>query len=694
MLLLNLTVDNFGVFRGTHSFELAPQYYDEGSRHLTIFSGHNGAGKTTLFQAAMLALYGPLALGDRVSQKQYNNFILNRIHRNSHENRTTRDVSKLDSAVKLRLQYVQSGQLLHIQVERRWQHEGRNLQEKLTVHQNGKPPEVDPSDYQVWLNDLIPTGVGHLCFFDAEQLDALASIDQQNGILEDALERLLGIDLVQRLQTDMEQYSQRQGSLEKVEHLYTRVLEYRKAVDELDGQLDQSRKEIDEIGTDLVNCEAALAQQERRLAAEGGTYAARRPLLQSRLQAVKKEIDTVSSQIRDLAGDLLPFALVPELCTKLSRRLAHEIDMRRQQTAITLWHEKLPQIELTLIENEMWQELGIATDSRKILIERVMQVLRSAGGFEAPPKETAIHHLAEPEYERLQQWITQALQAIPQQIQDLGKRLRKLREEQRRIDADLQRAPDDDTLAPIHAEISRLRAMESEKQRRQNILNEKIGSLQFQRNEKFRLLERAVEQYEKARDVEKQLILAERTKLVLRTYRDVLTQQRLAMLEEALLRCFNRICRKEHLLSQVHINPDNFSVKLEGTDSITLDLNHFSAGERQLYALALLWSLRLVSGRQLPLAIDTPLARLDEMHRWRFVHDYMPQVSDQVLLFATDAELDDNLLAEIKPYVARIYRLHHDPNLGETITECDNMIASQGLSSPDLAEEKVNAYGV
>src|SRR5579875_654033 len=103
MLLLNLTVDNFGVFRGTHSFELAPQYYDEGSRHLTIFSGHNGAGKTTLFQAAMLALYGPWVLGDRVSQKQYNNFILNRIQRKSHENRTTRDVRTLESAVKLRL---------------------------------------------------------------------------------------------------------------------------------------------------------------------------------------------------------------------------------------------------------------------------------------------------------------------------------------------------------------------------------------------------------------------------------------------------------------------------------------------------------------------------------------------------------------------------------------------------------------
>ena len=65
---------------------------------------------------------------------------------------------------------------------------------------------MDPDDYQVWLNDLVPPGLRRLSFFDAEQLDSWASVDQQNEILNETLERLLGLDLVQRLQTDIEQY--------------------------------------------------------------------------------------------------------------------------------------------------------------------------------------------------------------------------------------------------------------------------------------------------------------------------------------------------------------------------------------------------------------------------------------------------------------------------------------------------------
>lgn len=672
MLLLNLTVDNFGVFRGTHSFELAPQSEDAHQlRHLTIFSGHNGSGKTTIFQAIMLALHGSLAFSDKLDLRQYHSFISNRMYYVPHEAKSNAGWSR--SSVSISFQYVRSGQILNIQVERRWHRQGRGVQEALTVLQNGAAPDVDVADYQTWLNDLIPPGLGYFCFFDAEQLDALASPEQQNRILRENLERLLGIDLIQRLQNDMEQYALHQGSPVKIEHLYAKVLEYRSVVDELDGQLDQLRKESEEISTDLLNCEAALAQQERLLASEGGAYATRRPLLKNRLQTVQKDIETISSQLRELVTELLPFALTPELCVKLSKRLTQEIEIRRQQSANALWEEKMPDIEATLAGNEFWKELEISSNTRQILADRLLQTLRMTGTSGSLVKEPIIHHLAEPEHERLQQWITHVIQTIPEQVQDLGKRLRELRKEQRHVEIDLQRAPDDDVLAPIHAEISRLRETQFSKQRRQTALNEQIGSLQFQRNEKFRLLQHALEQYEKAHHVEKQAVLAQRTKLVLRTYKDILTRQRLQMLEEALQQSFNKICRKEYLLSGVRINPDNFSIQLEDGSGIILDLNNFSAGERQLYALALLWALRQVSARQLPLVVDTPLARLDEVHRWRFIHDYVPLVSDQVILFTTDAELDTNLLAEVKPYLARIYHLQHNSQLGETTVVSDNI---------------------
>lgn len=134
--------------------------------------------------------------------------------------------------------------------------------------------------------------------------------------------------------------------------------------------------------------------------------------------------------------------------------------------------------------------------------------------------------------------------------------------------------------------------------------------------------------------------MAEKSKLALHAYKDALTRQRIAALEEKFVECFNTICRKEHLLTGVTINPDNFSVKLQDADGEVLSVADLSAGERQLYALALLWALRQISGQKLPLAVDTPLARLDDVHPVCFINDYMPAVSHQLLLFATDAERD------------------------------------------------------
>ena len=147
-----------------------------------------------------------------------------------------------------------------------------------------------------------------------------------------------------------------------------------------------------------------------------------------------------------------------------------------------------------------------------------------------------------------------------------------------------------------------------------------------------------------------------------------------------MLTAFNTLCRKEHLLEAIHIDPDDFRTFLSGVSDNELDLEDFSAGERQLYAMALLWALRQISGRQLPLVIDTPLARMDEVHRSRLLVRYFPSVSDQVILFSTDAGLDAEMLAQAKPHLARSYQLNYDAHSGETIVTCNNEPITRGIA--------------
>ncbi len=677
MQLLNLTLHNFGVFRGRHNFNLMPVRRPDGTcRHLTAITGHNGSGKSTLFQALALALHGSLALGDRVSRQAYSDFLLNRLHRHSVAGNSLRSN---EGGVTLSFQYVQSGQSLRIQVERRWRRSGSNVLETLIVLCNGRPPDVEPADYQAWLNDLVPPGLAPLCLLDAERLDALANPEQHDGRLSEMVRRLLGLDLVERLEVDLEYYTLRQGGGRKADRLRKEVLRHQAAVDALDAQLAQLRIEAEALSNRQAELEAALAQQERRLIAEGGNYAARRPILQERLTVVEAEIENVAGQLRELSAGLLPFALAPELCQALSQRLTREAELQRQRIASEFWQDQVSSIESALKSDELWQGLDVPPHVRQAVTQRLIHVLREAGASNFVNEQPLIHHLAEPERERLRDWIAQALHTVPQQVQALGDRLRALRAERRRIEIDLQRAPDDEVLVPIHAEIARLEAALAEVRQRQSVLDKQIGALQFQRDERARQLQRAAEQLAAAQAKERQLELAERSKLVLHAYRDALTRQRLAALEEALVNAFNAICRKEHLLAAVSISPDDFSVQLQNADGHALTLADFSAGERQLYALALLWALRQVSRRQLPLAIDTPLARLDEVHRWRLMHTYVPAVSNQVLLFVTDTELDTGLLTQARPYLARVYRLEYDPQSEETFVACDDQPAPEGV---------------
>lgn len=657
MKLLELTLTNWGVFRGSNHFLLEPTYAPDGSsRHLTVISGHNGAGKSTLFQALALALHGSYVLGDRVRQRDYDEFLLSRLHRHNGDN--TPIVSDQGS-VSLSFRYVQSGRPFEVQVTRRWHRNTHSIREVLEVLQDGQPPDVEEEDYQTWINDLVPHGLIPLSFFDAEQLDTLADPEQHDALLEETLKRLLGLDLVAQLRADLDYYILHRGGSREIEEMQEAVLQKQAELEALDTQLEEAQRKVENLVAAQADLEADLLQQERLLASHGGTYAARRPVLQERLQSVEEEIEAVSVELRALSSGLLPFALAPNLCRVLSKRLADELSVRQRHMIEDLWQERIEEFQLALRGEEFWKELDVSPSLREIIAHRLSQTLRQKGRreYEIP---SLIHHLSQPKQEQLQEWISQALHAVPDKTSILSKRLKDLRTEYDKIQTDLHRAPADESLAPIHDEILRLEDALEEVRKSQRSLDEQIGALQYQREEKVRQLQRAAENLRETQAGKRKLDLAERSKLALQAYQDALTRQRLSTLENMLVKTFNTICRKEHLLAAASINSDSFHTQLRSADGHSLSLSDFSAGERQLYALSLLWALRYVSGRQLPLVVDTPMARLDDAHRFRLMNEYIPAVSDQVILLATGAELDATLLDQARPYLARLYRLDYD----------------------------------
>ena len=121
--------------------------------------------------------------------------------------------------------------------------------------------------------------------------------------------------------------------------------------------------------------------------------------------------------------------------------------------------------------------------------------------------------------------------------------------------------------------------------------------------------------------------------------------------------CFNGLIRKKRLLSSVRIDPDTFDIALVGAEGVEIPKEALSAGERQIFAISMLWALGKTSGRDLPMIIDTPLSRLDRAHRKSLMRDYVPEASRQIILLCTDSELTPDLDKLISPFVARRYEI-------------------------------------
>jgi DNA sulfur modification protein DndD len=164
----------------------------------------------------------------------------------------------------------------------------------------------------------------------------------------------------------------------------------------------------------------------------------------------------------------------------------------------------------------------------------------------------------------------------------------------------------------------------------------------------------------KAGEVAGRLALARSSRQALDQYLLRLTSRKVEQLREATVSCFKVLCRKEDLVTDLHIDPTTFEVTLIGRGGAIVPKDSLSAGEKQIYAISLLWALSKISGRPLPLIVDTPLGRLDRAHRQFLIERYFPVAAHQVIILSTDTEIDQSYLDFLKPFISHTVHLRNN----------------------------------
>ena len=159
------------------------------------------------------------------------------------------------------------------------------------------------------------------------------------------------------------------------------------------------------------------------------------------------------------------------------------------------------------------------------------------------------------------------------------------------------------------------------------------------------------------------LALAAQARDVAGDYLRRLTIAKTAELQQRALESFQQLSRKDDFVQHLRINPETFAVSLYDSRGDLIPKSTLSAGEKQVYAISLLWGMGKVSRRPLPMIVDTPLGRLDSRHRSNLVQHYFPAAAHQVVLLSTDTEVDRFHYEHLRDRTSHSYRLVDHPRL-------------------------------
>lgn len=667
MVFRRLVLEDFGLYRGVQEIDLTPRQRRGRTLPVVLFGGKNGAGKSTIFEAILLCLYGRAAVGERASQSEYFDYLFQRIHRSAFGLGSTR------AAVTVEFDFVQAG-IRHVyEVTRSWvaaSATSASIDVSLDLRQDGQRlDDLDQSHWDDFLRELIPPGLSQLFFFDGEKIQRLAE-EQDSQELGRSVKSLLSLDLVERLSSDLQIYVAKQAKAAAGDSEREEIDKLESLREELTSRAERLEADRAAVQTSkLDHITSTIETLERKLRSEGSDLAKVRDEFVAERHQLLFSVKQDEERLRELASSTLPFALCRTSLAELRKTLTTASDRmtpvaRKRVLAAT--SSVLKQFASGTLQGSE----ALDRRSRKKVVEILNRPMR--GILKEPSRRArgeSVDHLSPSDRSRLLSWIDAALRDAAPEAKRIGDRLEKATRRLQKIEAALAQAPTEDVLRIAVAEVNDAHKHLGAAQQEAKSLDEDLDRVRREVADVDRRLNLLSGKVEEGQKREERVAAVRRSQAALKDYLVAVTELKLRQLEREATQCFGAICRKSDLVHQIRIHPESFEIVLLDRSGHVIPKERLSAGEKQVFAVALLWALGRTSGRPLPVIIDTPLARLDSDHRKLLIERYLPSASHQVLVLSTDTEVDETAFVALAPFVSHAYHLKYDH--GERYTTAD-----------------------
>ncbi|WP_310448904.1 DNA sulfur modification protein DndD [Sulfuritalea sp.] len=662
MILERFSIHNLFSYCGTWDFDLRPS--DDG-RNILLIWGRNGYGKTSflnslklLFTGVSEELRGTVHIGRNIKRDHYllgmgDEWvgIFNRHARAAGEKRFGVSLVWREAAGT-------------VTVERIWQLEKGNAGETLRVTPSfGDPLEDQDGDIEgearAFIQERLPEAVMPFFIYDGERVQQLAEANR-DGQLE-KIEQLLDladIDVIDEyLGRNLTAWRKdsNDASQHKINSLHHEIQAFEEKLAGLDADRKSVEDEIAEAEYAVKRLDTALqARRQFALQSEEAQLATKREGFAARLE--ERTLTFFESFTRDAPLVLHPL-LMGEVAHELEKIAAHP--NRRLKDELGRVFNALPE---RLFDDPPLPVPPLTQDQEEFLRRKLARVMDSYRP-DAEDMTSGLFHLSPLRAEAL-------LRVADEYSHDERKRARWASDlaDIRRIKSDLaeieRKLNDVSNLAPQERQLFEERITERDTLNiRIEELHRHLGGLAEQernfnrelgaRRDTCRAEERKLVGANAARG---KLGIGQRLQHALASYRSLLKARRRSDIEAAINSRFIELMTSHTLIRHIQVN-DDFSLHYFDANGQPVGMGNLSAGMKQLVALALLWGLKDVSGKEAPVVVDTPLARIDRQHQENLITCYYPKAGPQVIVLPTDSELDREKHALLKSHVYREYRL-------------------------------------
>lgn len=681
MKIKQLTLNNIGSFAGEHTFLFQT---DDPQKQIVLIGGRNGAGKTTLFDSIRLCLYGYKLYGYRQNSQTYTSKIKRLI------NDKVKTTSPATAGITLQI-LIEDGYANSIfEINREWTLSGNALKENLCVYKDGDLLSTEQmQDFDNYLMQIIPPALFNFHFFDGEKVSNFV-FDRTNGqAFRKAFLQICSLDTFDLIEEQLryntrttkgdshslvdEEYETAREKRAKAKEAYTIAFQ----------RIENVQEEIDALQDQI----AILDENMRKY---GGIENHDWKLYEKEIQEEEAKRNELRHILKTAANDVIPFVILKEQLEALKIQLTVEEKLKRNR----LLKDKFTDPHL---KEKLQQELVDFPYTE--ISDRFMLALYKTLREDIPEDKIEYLKISENDSMELLAKIHHYQNYDVQSLLDTEKSLEKslVHTKELRAQMDSKEVIDSNHyLLQKNELLMRLDAL------RQQSLVEK--DCLFQKENMLQTVEKSYQKaYEKYRAMLKEKSvsdMAARALLAFSELKQNLYAKYISQVEDAFSRNFHNLISKTDLIDGIYIDSafEIVAYKMQEVDvshvlkqiqeygeeylrsnigerayKIIQDCNssngkiivpikveqHFSAGEHQIFVMALYQSLAEIRTSELPFVIDTPLARIDSEHRRNILVNFFSRLPGQVIILSTDEEINNEGLSVLSPKISDIYLIEH-----------------------------------